>query len=318
VCRELCALLALVSKHVFSSAPPGSRSLAVGRHETFEQASSKQGSLLHVTVVGNAIDHLWHETLEQAVEEPACCLLASYGLRACVCPCCLLASYGLRAWCCCSVLGVVAAGLVLLQRAWCCCSVLGVVAACLVLLQQAVEELSPAHVVSNIYRLLELNMLCDCVTRGCGDHSPLTTSDKERYRLLAFLTTCCNALFTTSWSRLWRSSRRRRAGGCAIRSCVMRCPMCCRFACCWLWLLASGSSCRGRACCLALAACCLRLACLVLLPCYLLLACCWLLPTACVQHMLQKLLLITTYCLLAFLSRITYRSSLIAHHALTF
>ena len=25
-----------------------------------------------------------------------------------------------------------------------------------------------------IYYLLELNMLCDCVTRGCGDHSPLT------------------------------------------------------------------------------------------------------------------------------------------------
>ena len=24
-----------------------------------------------------------------------------------------------------------------------------------------------------IYCLLELNMLCDCVTRGCGDHSPL-------------------------------------------------------------------------------------------------------------------------------------------------
>ena len=23
-----------------------------------------------------------------------------------------------------------------------------------------------------IYCLLELNMLCDCVTRGCGDHSP--------------------------------------------------------------------------------------------------------------------------------------------------
>jgi len=23
---------------------------------------------------------------------------------------------------------------------------------------------------------LELNMLCDCVTRGCGDHSPLTTA----------------------------------------------------------------------------------------------------------------------------------------------
>ena len=29
---------------------------------------------------------------------------------------------------------------------------------------------------SNIYCLLELNMLCDCVTRGCGDHSPLTTA----------------------------------------------------------------------------------------------------------------------------------------------
>jgi hypothetical protein len=28
----------------------------------------------------------------------------------------------------------------------------------------------------NIYCLLELNMLCDCVTRGCGDHSPLTTA----------------------------------------------------------------------------------------------------------------------------------------------
>ena len=27
-----------------------------------------------------------------------------------------------------------------------------------------------------IYCLLELNMLCDCVTRGCGDHSPLTTA----------------------------------------------------------------------------------------------------------------------------------------------
>jgi hypothetical protein len=26
-----------------------------------------------------------------------------------------------------------------------------------------------------IYCLLEFNMLCDCVTRGCGDHSPLTT-----------------------------------------------------------------------------------------------------------------------------------------------
>jgi hypothetical protein len=24
--------------------------------------------------------------------------------------------------------------------------------------------------------LLELHMLCDCVTRGCGDHSPLTTA----------------------------------------------------------------------------------------------------------------------------------------------
>jgi len=23
-----------------------------------------------------------------------------------------------------------------------------------------------------MYYLLELNMLCDCVTRGCGDHSP--------------------------------------------------------------------------------------------------------------------------------------------------
>jgi len=27
-----------------------------------------------------------------------------------------------------------------------------------------------------IYCLLDLNMLCDCVTRGCGDHSPLTTA----------------------------------------------------------------------------------------------------------------------------------------------
>jgi len=27
-----------------------------------------------------------------------------------------------------------------------------------------------------IYCLLELNMLCDCVTRGCGNHSPLTTA----------------------------------------------------------------------------------------------------------------------------------------------
>ena len=27
-----------------------------------------------------------------------------------------------------------------------------------------------------IYRLLELNMLYDCVTRGCGDHPPLTTA----------------------------------------------------------------------------------------------------------------------------------------------
>jgi len=27
-----------------------------------------------------------------------------------------------------------------------------------------------------IYCLLELNMLCDCVTRDCGDHSPLTTA----------------------------------------------------------------------------------------------------------------------------------------------
>jgi hypothetical protein len=26
---------------------------------------------------------------------------------------------------------------------------------------------------------LELNMLCDCVTRGCGDHSPLTTAAIE-------------------------------------------------------------------------------------------------------------------------------------------
>jgi len=25
----------------------------------------------------------------------------------------------------------------------------------------------------NIYCLLQLNMLCDCVTRGCGDHSPV-------------------------------------------------------------------------------------------------------------------------------------------------
>ena len=28
----------------------------------------------------------------------------------------------------------------------------------------------------NIHCLLELNMPCDCVTRGCGDHSPLTTA----------------------------------------------------------------------------------------------------------------------------------------------
>jgi len=28
----------------------------------------------------------------------------------------------------------------------------------------------------NIHCLLELNMLCKCVTRGCGDHSPLTTA----------------------------------------------------------------------------------------------------------------------------------------------
>jgi hypothetical protein len=30
--------------------------------------------------------------------------------------------------------------------------------------------------ISGQYGLLELNMLCDCVTRGCGDHSPLTTA----------------------------------------------------------------------------------------------------------------------------------------------
>ena len=29
---------------------------------------------------------------------------------------------------------------------------------------------------SLVYCLLELNMLCDCVTRGCGDHSPLTSA----------------------------------------------------------------------------------------------------------------------------------------------
>jgi len=28
----------------------------------------------------------------------------------------------------------------------------------------------------NICCLLELIMLCDCVTRGCGDHSPLMTA----------------------------------------------------------------------------------------------------------------------------------------------
>ena len=38
------------------------------------------------------------------------------------------------------------------------------------------EEETPCSArLCQIYRLLELNMLCDCVTRGYGDHSPLTT-----------------------------------------------------------------------------------------------------------------------------------------------
>jgi hypothetical protein len=36
-----------------------------------------------------------------------------------------------------------------------------------------IDEYLLAYVL--VYCLLELNMLCDCGTQGCGDHSPLTT-----------------------------------------------------------------------------------------------------------------------------------------------
>ena len=44
---------------------------------------------------------------------------------------------------------------------------------------RALGDRTGSTVTSVVYCLLELNMLCDWVTRGCGDHSPLTRPKEE-------------------------------------------------------------------------------------------------------------------------------------------
>jgi len=63
----------------------------------------------------------------------------------------------------------------------------------------------------NMYCLLELNMLCDCVTRGCGDHSPSRPPHDRRDLGMAKekclgCRCCAPRAATTSWVCLLRST----------------------------------------------------------------------------------------------------------------
>jgi hypothetical protein len=58
-----------------------------------------------------------------------------------------------------------------------------------------------------MYCLLELNMLCDCVARGCGDHSPLTFN----YRNLVSLASRVVSITSASRDRLMVLNRSRDA-----------------------------------------------------------------------------------------------------------